>query len=188
MEINAFVKLTIKDTKTGKTLNTRRFKSRSYVLAFLDGLYNHFAQATHDIKDTAGDIQSEAAFNWHFDAKTIATDDTYGIVVGTGNTAIAIADYALATQIAHGAGAGQLAHMVSQFTAPETIADKRRFLATREFINQSGGAITAEECGIYVQSGAPPYEYCVVRDLIAGGKLIPDTATLVVQYEIYVEV
>ena len=188
MKINAFVKLTLKDTRTGKTLNTRRFRSRSYVIAFLDGLYNHFAQVTTSITDTGGVSRSVPAFTWHFDANTIATDDTYGIVVGTGSTPVAISDYGLETQIAHGAGAGQLMHQVSQFIAPTTIGTKRRFLTTREFVNQSGGSITVNECGIYVQSGPTSYEYCVVRDLIAGGKLVPDTATLVVQYEIYVEV
>ena len=48
-----------------------------------------------------------------------------GIVVGSGSTAVTISRYALATQIAHGVGAGQLSYAAQTYTAPTTDGTKR---------------------------------------------------------------
>lgn len=189
MKIQARVTLTVKDPRTARILARRSFVSRSYVIGFLDGLAIHMRDTTANVKDTGGTIRAITPYTYMNDCTIGVNDDTHGIVVGTGTTAVAISDFQLETQIAHGIGAGQLSHGASGNTAPVTIGTKRRFLLTRSFTNQSGGSITVNECGIYVRCGVAPWYYFLdVRDIISGGQAVPDTKTLTIQYEIYVTV
>lgn len=188
MKIEARVTLTILDTPTRRVLSKRSFKSRSYVIAFLDGLAVHMRELTANIRDAGNTLRSVAPFTFYNDAKALNDQDDYGLVVGTGTNAVALADYALQAQISHGVGAGQLNYQASESTAPVTIGTKRRFLLTRSFVNESGGSITANECGIYVRCTVTPYYFMTVRDIISGGEVVPDTTTLVIQYEVYIEV
>ena len=85
---------------------------------------------------------------------TVGVSST-GIVVGSGSTAVTISRYALATQIAHGVGAGQLSYAAQTYTAPTTDGTKRYWKITRVFTNTSGGTVTVREVGLYANfSGA----------------------------------
>jgi hypothetical protein len=74
-----------------------------------------------------------------------ATDASYGIVVGTDDTAETWNDYALGAQISHGAGAGQLEYALQNspgFSGNKTITH------SRSFTNNSAGTVTIKEVGL----------------------------------------
>jgi len=90
-------------------------------------------------------------------SKAVITDDSMGILVGTGTTGFTSTDTALATKIAHGTGAGQLEYGVcpdtSTTTEPATVGDKTSMKIARNFINNSGASITIKEVGIQSVNG-----------------------------------
>lgn len=181
--LDAWVILTVRDPD-GRVVRRRRFRSRSYLLAMLDILSLHMQSTTPNIVDTGGVTRS---------GSTVASDlfslsgvgiTTFGIRVGTGSTAVAIADYALGTPIAEGTGSGQLTHQATTATAPETSSSTRRFHILRNLINSSGGSITVREVGIYARVFSALYYACIIRDVVAGGQVVLDGQTLTVDYVI----
>lgn len=117
-----------------------------------------------NVKDIAGTLQtfSYTIFGW----KGLAAETTRGIVLGTGTTAVAIDDYKLQTQIAHGSGAGQLDHKLQTVDAFQVVGGVASFRMRRQFENLSGGTITIKEAGIYARD-ALNHNICVVRDVLA---------------------
>jgi len=107
MQLKTTVQITVVDIITARVVARRRFLSRSYVLQFLDGLYDHMTQTTHNIRDVTNALRSVTPFTWYMNANAVDDDDDFGLVVGTGETAVALADYKLETKIVHGVGAGQ---------------------------------------------------------------------------------
>jgi len=111
--------------------------------------------------------------------------DTYGIMLGTDNTAVTLSDYALGVKIAHGEGAGELRYGDSDCLTPfEDSGDSYTDLFfVRHFINRSGGLITVEEIGLAVcneDSGGSIEYFLMARDLKNFG--IADDATAIVEY------
>ncbi|MBA7710945.1 hypothetical protein ES703_119895 [subsurface metagenome] len=188
MQIKAYVTLTLKDTITGEVLKRKRWSSESFVLAFLDILYIQCARLTHDVKDIGGNIRATVYNSANFNQIYAAGIGDRGIVVGTGNTAVAIDDFKMEAQIVNGEGAGQLYHQAGQKIAPSTVGTRRHWYHSREFDNVSGGTITAKECGIYGMGAS--YKFCFIRDLIEGGagQAVAHNQTMTIQYEYYVEV
>lgn len=117
-----------------------------------------------NIKDTAGSLRYETGGAIRLNPG--AGISTHGIVLGTGNTAVALADYKLETQIAHGAGAGQLSYAIEVFDAFEVVGSTARFRTKRQFSNTSGGTITVKEAGLYAFD-ASSYYFCIARDVLA---------------------
>lgn len=115
----------------------------------------------------------------------LPNDETYGIQVGTDNTAVTIADYALGTLIADGSGAGQLLYGDCQTLIPfEDDGDAYvDIVIIRQFENQSGGDITVQEIGFVVtneDSGGANEPFLIARDL--KNFTITDGLTAVVEY------
>ncbi len=111
-----------------------------------------------------------------------------GIVVGTGNAAVIPTDYALQTRILHGTQAGRFEYGGCELLSIAFADPNGQFTIRRYFTNNSGGAITVEEAGIYsvgtiFASGAPSYAwpFCVARDL-TGGIAVANTQLLRVSY------
>lgn len=78
-----------------------------------------------------------------------ASDSTYGILVGTGNTTISTSNYTLEGKIEHGTGTGQLTHEATQKTQNYTVVgDTASCKCARNFINNSGAEITIRNMGI----------------------------------------
>jgi len=71
------------------------------------------------------------------------TDDSYGIVVGTGTKAPALDDYNLDAKITHGTGTGQLYYFATSITLGNGYVE-----TTRSFQNLSGADITINEVGL----------------------------------------
>ena len=83
-------------------------------------------------------------------ADSPAGNSLYGIVPGTGSSAVSSSDYKLEYQVPHGTGDNQLDY---QLTTPDTtadyIGDSYVFSLTRQFINQGSVDITIREVAVY---------------------------------------
>jgi hypothetical protein len=139
--------------KDGKLVLRQREKANSYVVA-----YNHIhgsmlgavAVTTTDTSNTGRSLPGGT--NSYATAAALAADSTYGIVVGSSNTAVAIADYKLGTQITHGATSGLLQYGASTVISPATVGSYSSWFLTRSFLNSSGANITIYETGIYAKA------------------------------------
>ena len=179
----------------GRVVRRYTRRSRSFVVGFLRHLRAMLGSMGETANDTAGvsravTIPNSLATPWG-DADGPLNVDTYGIVVGTGTAAESINDYALATQVAHGNGAGQLEHLASIIDAVVVSAPSASFKVRRTFNNNSGGAIVVNEIGMYVQTreSIPTTRYyCVIRDLLAAGDSIPNGGAYQVAYTIQITV
>jgi hypothetical protein len=87
------------------------------------------------------------------DCNALSTDDSHGILVGTGNTAVDIEDYALATKVAEGAGATQMNYGNHSIVNSASDAGNTYSYAgiSRTIVNNSGGAIVIAEVGLACQ-------------------------------------
>ncbi len=80
-----------------------------------------------------------------------AASATFGIVIGTGDTAFSVDQYGLATLIAHGSGAGQMSYnaMVAPVQAYTAGSKTWKNTVSRIFNNNSGSSIIVKETGLY---------------------------------------
>jgi hypothetical protein len=141
--------------------------------------------ASNIIKDTSGTdrtISFLGTTRWKCNGA--AADDTLGIAVGSGTTAVTIDDYQLATQIAHGLSAGQLSYGATTFNAPVTSGQSRYFEVVRTFTNNSGGTVTVREIGLISRNEAGTYSFLSLRDVLASAIEVADTKVLTVTYRI----
>jgi hypothetical protein len=196
-EFGAMLDLKVWNPKTGDISFDKSMKSESYVQQFMQLLYAQFvlASAVDDpvsIRDTGNTLRNVgpvvyglANAGFIFDVLAGAGVATYGIAVGTGNTAPVITNYVLETPIAHGVGAGQLQYSAVTFGAPSADATTSQLTITRNFANGSGGAITVNEVVLYCRAvdDVPAARYfMLIRDVIAGGVAVPNGQTLTVNY------
>ncbi len=189
-ELAAIVEITLKD-KDGKVVEHRVQKSESFVRQFLDLLQNHMygsnAYSAHFSKEATGGYASI----WHqyvnMSCNAAAGSAYHGIAVGISAAPPAITDFVLWAQIAHGTGVGQLQYGNIAFGAVSNDTTSSHFTVTRDFANASGASITVNEIGLYLAtydgSGVYGYHLCI-RDVIAGGLVVPNGQTLTINYRI----
>lgn len=196
-ELGAVLEWTVTD-KDGKVREHKVVKSKSYVRQFFDLLMVQMNSVTElvpsTIRDTANVEREICVSAFNFACNAVANTDSYGIQVGTGNTAPTISDCKLQTQIAHGSGAGQLQYGGVTFGLPTSDATQSHFTVTRNFSNQSGSPITVYEIGLVVKGDIPEpwqvskttiavqYNFLTIRDVIAAGINILNGETLTVNY------
>ena len=166
-------------------------KSESFLRQFLEMLYMHavplYPNFKFPVNDTSNVTQYITATSKSFDVTAASGDVNKGILVGTGNAAPAINDYALQTKIAHGTGAGQLSYGAVTFGATASDTTTSQFTVTRNFANSSGNPITVNEIGLACSSGRmgntiTTYYFLIIRDVIGGGIAVPNGQTLTVNY------
>lgn len=171
-------------------------KSESFVRQFIECLYIHMDLVSslwgYEVKNTDGYYRTLVPVGRSFDTTALISEDQFGTVVGTDNTAPTINDYALGTQIAHGTGVGQVQYGNEAYGLPTSTAAISSFTVVRAFSNVSGGTITVNEVGLYVRwatlSGPNSYNvmgfsyFMTIRDVIAGGVNLLDGETLTINY------
>jgi hypothetical protein len=114
-----------------------------------------------------------------------AGDTTYGILVGTSDTAESFENYKIGTLITHGATSGKLSYSTTTSTTTWTSGTKTFANAIqRVFTNNSGGTITINEICIYDTVNCPKYagaasDYiCLLRDVTPIELLATQVATI----------
>ena len=174
----------------GKVVSRERRKSKSFLRQWNDIVSTQVTGVEGYLKKTDGD----ASLPMHPDVQNFRMNDQFGtgdqesIVVGSGNTAVTISDYAMETLIADGTGAGELSYQTPTVNEPVVSAPTCGFLVERAFVNNSGAEITAREAGIYarVKGVVMDGEACVVRDVFGTPQAIPNGGSLSVNYTLRV--
>lgn len=112
--------------------------------------------------------QAGNLYNWMFNTQPGAGVDTYGILVGSNNTAVDITDYKLNTQISHGVAAGNLQYG-AQTTAYGGVDPNKWAKILRTFTNGSGNDVVVKEVGLVCRPnvGGIAYNILITRDIIA---------------------
>lgn len=176
----------LKHNPDGKLVkDTGLIPSHSYVIQFLefieslwtntDKIATDVAGAESVLNDVSDDLTTKARYN------AAAGDDTRGIVVGTGDTAVDNEDYALDTKIADGGGGGQLNYQAVTFLAPVVDGANVDFDIARAFVNSSGGLITVKEIGIIWKNTTDTKYHLLLRDVVAD-EAVANGFTLTVVY------
>lgn len=192
-ELGAVLEWAVTDP-TGKVTQHVVKKSASFVQQFLQLLYIQmvmlpltFSVSVRDTGNALRNINSSWGINasgYLFDVLAGATVTTFGIVVGTGVGIPTISDFQLLPLIAHGAGAGAMQYGGVTFGAPGSDATTSQLTITRNFTANVGG-ITPTEIGLYCRAydGAARY-FMIIRDVIAGGILVPAGNVLTTNYRL----
>jgi hypothetical protein len=181
-----------------RTTGDRR--SHSFVLQFLQILELHMAHIYSSnpdgvtVKDTDGNNRAWSYTSSQYVANTLAveapsTDDSYGILVGTGTTAPALDDYQLETKTAHGSGSGQLQYGATSVAAAAIVGSNVDMVISRTFINASGASITIREVGLALREmwyGSTNYKFLIAHDAV--NQTVENTYIAVVTYTVRVTV
>jgi hypothetical protein len=163
--IDAYLTIMVTD-KNGKVVYRRRYKSKSFVVGFLNALYAVFS-STPSARDF------------------ILSPD---IVVGSGTTPPKITDTGLTSQIGNGTGSGQLQYGTDSLTTPVINSNTNSASLTwsKSFTNGSGGNVTVAEVGAYmtVNENGSDVSYFILHDLLPSEITLANTQVLTVVYTI----
>ena len=177
----------------GKTLKKKTFKSKSFVKAFILMLYCILSgkgdyTPAFEITDVTTTARTITFTNTQGNSNQLymsagSTVTTFGVLIGSGVTAISMDDTAMETLIAHGTSAGELQYGAVSFGAPATTATETSFRVTRVFTNGSGGNVSVEETGIAFQGGSN-WEFLGIRDNLPSTVTVADAQQLTINYTI----
>ena len=186
----SYYQIEIRD-RDGKLLRRFRRKSRSYIQQWNEIVCVQCGyKSDFSMKDTGGTDRDvdRGAYSLYMEAGEDV--DEYGIRVGTGTTAVAIDDNALATPIADGVGSGQMYHYAVTVADASVSGSSCSFTVTRVIGNQSGATISVTEIGIYfvAYENASPRYFLGIRDVLASSVAVPDGGAITVEYTIKVTV
>jgi len=196
--LKIYVETEIKD-KHGKIIKKQRFRSRSLLTNFIKWMESLFEcysgwygfTTLTDRTGTAFDLPDDAA-RYAYDFGTIiagATNDLFGVLVGSGTTAVSAGDYNLASPISHGTGAGQLQYQFMKLPEITVVGAETRMKVRRQFINGSGADVSVNEVGMALQAvsiAAVVRRFLIARDVLPTTDVVPDGATYTVDYIIKV--
>jgi hypothetical protein len=180
----------VRDTKTGRLIRrTRKRVCRSFVIGFMQHLELFFGHSYNvggdyvTIKDTGGTNRSTPTNQYlrvYGALEATGGDANYGILVGTGTTAVTTADYAVETQIAHGTGSGQLNHGATVVGGAVDAGSGCTMTISRQFGNASGGSITIRElCLVCMTHNG--YYFLLSRDIVTQAVADGNTATAIIE-------
>ena len=219
--MNVAYQLTHYDKQHRLLSQTDCIPARSFVKAFLQIIYSITSVLTQDIIDidnvsrtisgTSNDDMivpfmthpglAAGDDSWYFGTdlgqagrhSNLYADDL-GIQIGTGSTAVAVADDNLITPIANGTSAGQMVYYGCYSLNYTTGASSASFDVERIFRNSSGGSIVVAEIGIYsigttATSNTNPdaiFGFCILRDVLGATVTVLNGEYLKVKYTITV--
>jgi len=202
--LKAYWNITVRD-KDGKIIYRKRFRSHSFLQAFIKYIKGEFATAY--LGGGNGNVSivtvdglsyyfpchnsSHYSYYAHMSALGAAGEDNQGIVVGTGTTPNSASTYALSTKIAHGTGSGQLQYGAMTVNDVAVSGNTLFFTMTRTFTNGSGASITVNEVGIYCQTSdryGGLFTLALARDVLSNPVTIPKGGSATFQYTISITV
>lgn len=108
---------------------------------------------------------------------------TFGIVAGTGNTAVALNQHTLTTPIAHGSGVNQLSYGAVTISSVTVADNEAYFTMHRTLTNNSGGYITVKEVGLVVTNSNNTFHLIERTVLPSGGIVLDDTGAVTLTYK-----
>ena len=181
----------------GKVISRERERAHSFLKQWNEFIwYFHFGGTIYP-KITTGSPTKLDSHDDNFRMNGGEGDASLGIVIGTGNTPVAIDDYTMGAKIAEGYGTGQMHHLANAFGTPVVSPPSCGYSISRIIVNNSGGLITVRESGLYHQHsyrwgpGAGNFYFyfsCGVRDVFATPQDVPDVGSITVNYTLQVTV
>ncbi|MBA7649498.1 hypothetical protein ES703_57295 [subsurface metagenome] len=185
MKYELWYSVVVRD-RHGKVLSRERRRSRSFLKQWNQLVYAHMADTAVSITDTGGTPRSITRNNVDLDLSVSAGVTTHGIRVGTGNTAVAIDDYAVETPIEEGVGVDEMNHLICTVATSVVAAPSCSFVVSRSIVNNSAAEITVREAGIYMLMYI--YPFCATRDVFGTPQAVPVGGTITVNWTIKVTV
>jgi hypothetical protein len=190
----AVVEFEVRD-KDGKLIQKGKFPAKSWVgniIRLLNALWktwmvgstnNRYVYSTPsvllDTTNTARGLKLYTDSAIYTGGVAPAGDTSAGILVGTSDTPVSLAQTNLLGLIAHGTGAGQLSYgatVVEDLTIDTTYF----FRIVRTFTNNSGASITVREIGLFIKLNE--YSFMFARDVPASPITVPNGSTLTLRY------
>jgi hypothetical protein len=206
--LKGYIEVLVKDAD-GRIVKYGRHEMHSFLnnfLKFLEAFFKSNGTGTVSMVDTAGNTQTvygargDGYLRNHSMMGGLAgdNDDSYGLLVGSGTTTIALTQNALASKISHGTSSGQLDYdpvSVDDYGVDTTVSPPvYRFRLTRAFKNLSGAAITINEVAMavrhrYYDYGTGiiyDYRFLIARDVLPSSYTVPagGSATVAVTVEV----
>ncbi|MBA7682968.1 hypothetical protein ES703_91324 [subsurface metagenome] len=168
----------------GKVISREHRRARSWLRQWNELIFLKVTQVAMSTTFTDGVSRPQVLKIWDFRL----TGAGEGLVIGTGDTAPTINDYAMETLIADGTGVGQMSYQSCTVADSVVSAPHCSFLVARAFINNSGGLITVRESGIYSYCGAAAGtgKVCSIRDVFAVVQGVPNGGAISVDYTLRV--
>jgi hypothetical protein len=190
----AVVEFEVRD-KDGKLLQKGKFPAKSWVGNIIRLLYvfwkawSSAGSGTYTVYNTASgllDTSNSTRFfsvvsgaSGSYGGAAPAGDTSAGILLGTSDTPVTLAQYNLLSLIAHGTGSGQLSYGAT-VVEDLTIDTTYYFRIIRTFTNNSGASITVREIGLFLKICSPGFMF--VRDVPTSPITIPNGSTLTLRY------
>jgi hypothetical protein len=181
--------------KDGKLIQKGKFPAKSWVgniIRLLNALWNRWANAAQagiyyivtpsvllDTSNTARSLIIGTSDTGYFGGAAPAGDTSAGILVGTSDTPVSLAQYSLMGLIAHGTGAGQLSYGATN-VEDLTTGTTYFFRIIRTFTNNSGATVTVKELGLFLKP--LPQSFMFARDVPASPINVPNGSTLTLRY------
>jgi hypothetical protein len=212
--LRGYIEIEVRD-REGRIVGRGRHEMRSFVNNLLRG-FEAMMKTAGGVKtegtviDTGGASKAIGA-EWYtvsgysgggsvMATKSADNDDSYGIMVGSGTTGLALDQYAPASKIPHGTGSEQLDYGVSVIEDlgldTGVTPPVYRFRLSRTFSNLSGAAININEVCIAARNywsqtiygTAYDAKYMIARDALPSTYTVPNggSATVVVTVEVVV--
>jgi len=190
MNIKTYLKIKVIDER-GKCTYYRRYRSRSFVIGFLNEFYSNLSGQGITSKNTAG-AQYTTNPGDRIAVNDGANDSSFGILIGSGTLTPTILDYSLSILIPNGTSTGQMQYGAVNIYSPTTNTSTNTGYLTvsRTFTNNSGSSVTVSEVGMAAFdggfSGLPNQVYLILHDLLPTPITVPNGSSLTISYEIQV--
>jgi len=183
--------------KSGKIKTQKTELGHSFLQNFIIALFGFFARyhcPDDDLVDTGGTSRTgsptystsgPAYSDEVFDCNAPSTNDDFGVLIGTDDTAVDIADYALGAKIIEGSGSGQMNYGSHSTVSPVSDVGNTYSYAgiTRTISNNSGASITVKEVGLvwssYWDTSATRY-FLLLREVLGSPISVADGEILTV--------
>lgn len=195
MKTLLYYQITLLDQDFRVVKHYRRRVAHSFVEQYIQHLHALASAAVEagvvDTGSVTRTIRTATSAESHMRTLAAAAENTFGLMVGTGSTAVTMTDRALDTKIVHGTSSGQMEHGASTHSAPQQSGDDASWTQTRVFTNSSGGSITVAETGIYCtteDTGNTNREFLLVRDVLGSSVAVADNQSISVTYTIKISV
>lgn len=185
MKYELWYSVVVRD-RQGKVVSRERRRSRSFLKQWNQLVYVQMSQTSLNITDTGETPRSIGPHTNNFWISIGAGVTIQGIRVGTGNTPVAIDDYALETPIAEGTGAGQMEYGACTVADYVVAAPSCSFEVSRTITNNSGDSITVREAAIYMRMNTN--FGCTTRDVFETPQAVPNGGSITIDWTIQVTV
>ena len=185
--VQLLIRAVVTDPDGKIVTDTGQKPAKSFVIQFLEFMGWMFENPGANQNATATDGTED---RFYTDGVGMATqfiitaginDSTFGVVIGSGDTAVDNTDFTLEAQILEGTGAGQMTHSAVVIETTKVAGANVDLEIKRTFTNQTGLADDVKEAGIYTRQ-AGTYIHCIIRDVFGAPVNVPDLYSLAIIY------